>query len=47
MVEKSETLVMFAPTREDLPNRITAYYGSKNRTTTKEIEQEKQEKKDI
>jgi hypothetical protein len=38
-----DTLVMLAPNREDLPDMITAYYGSKRtaKTKTKEIEPKK------
>jgi hypothetical protein len=41
--DTTDTLVMLAPNRQDLPDRITAYYGSKRiaKTETKEIETEK------
>jgi hypothetical protein len=45
MVEKDtpDTLVMLAPNREDLPDGIMTYYGSKRKakTETKELEEKK------
>jgi hypothetical protein len=43
MVEK-DTLVVIAPSREELPDGIMAYYGSKKKKTKTEAKDTEQEK---